>query len=725
MLRTDHRPSHEAAEIASSGWLHRGASKLGLAAAIALSMIPGTVPAAEPGNGPGNGSTYKAPSTPYGAGASSPSADGGSAAGSAASGASGSARLRFLEGKLQIVRADSETIDDAMLNEPVFAGDAATTGAEARAEFQFPGGAVVRLDQGSRLNFLGVPSNDTPNENTVLQLHEGTAQIDLRQAPPQGIDFRIDTPSASVYLLASGDYRIDIDRQSNKVRVSSYRGIAEVVGDNGNVVLRSGQRTSVGSAGDPDPPRAFNTASADPFDGWVENRNATYNRATGGSDDFAQDEIPEQVQPYRSELSHYGTWVDIAPYGRCWVPGGVSAGWRPYVDGYWSATPYGQFWVSYDPWGWAPYHYGRWVWSIGFGWAWTPGCSFAPAWVSWYYGPSYFGWAPLNYWNYPCSYGYGYYWGVDYRCWNFVTYNNIYVHNVNHALVPTNVVRNEIGRHPGVIVRQPVAIPTRLHSGGKIDPATIYKQAQAIPKTAQVQPQRPTDARESFRVAENREIARAGRRVPSRGLAAQQGGSSRGASASGSKAAPSGSKSTAPGASTGARVPGSQGRGVAPARPKPGAGTSQSGSASASPNTIPTRPRSGYVVPGVRSGAPYSNRLGQRNAVDALADMLPVRPNPHSVADAELRELFRGLERRATPQTQYGPSGARPQGGRPSGGPQAQGGRPSGGPQSAPPPAASQGGSHPPSAPPQQHHGAPPPSAPKQGGGGHAKPPKK
>src|SRR5207248_2698328 len=33
---------------------------------------------------------------------------------------------------------------------------------------------------------------------------------------------------------------------------------------------------------------------------------------------------------------------------------------------------YGWTWVSYDPWGWAPYHYGRWFHS-GFGWAWYPG----------------------------------------------------------------------------------------------------------------------------------------------------------------------------------------------------------------------------------------------------------------------------------------------------------------------------------------------------------------
>ena len=33
---------------------------------------------------------------------------------------------------------------------------------------------------------------------------------------------------------------------------------------------------------------------------------------------------------------------------------------------------YGWTWVSYDPWGWAPYHYGRWF-RASYGWGWVPG----------------------------------------------------------------------------------------------------------------------------------------------------------------------------------------------------------------------------------------------------------------------------------------------------------------------------------------------------------------
>ncbi len=49
-------------------------------------------------------------------------------------------------------------------------------------------------------------------------------------------------------------------------------------------------------------------------------------------------------------------------------------------------TIYGWTWVSYDPWGWAPYHYGRWFYGP-VGWAWSPG----PIYGRHYWSPAYVG----------------------------------------------------------------------------------------------------------------------------------------------------------------------------------------------------------------------------------------------------------------------------------------------------------------------------------------------
>lgn len=103
-------------------------------------------------------------------------------------------------------------------------------------------------------------------------------------------------------------------------------------------------------------------------------------------------------QDFYSGLSPYGTWIDIAGYGRCWQPTVVVANpyWQPYFDcGSWAYTDCGWYWHSGYSWGWAPFHYGRWFRHAGFGWCWTPDTVWGPSWVCWRDSGAYCGWAPL------------------------------------------------------------------------------------------------------------------------------------------------------------------------------------------------------------------------------------------------------------------------------------------------------------------------------------------
>jgi len=116
---------------------------------------------------------------------------------------------------------------------------------------------------------------------------------------------------------------------------------------------------------------------------------------SSGPADAAYAEIRVESDFYEP-LSPYGRWEEVGSYGRCWIPGGVSADWSPYSEGYWQSTDAGWYWVSDEPWGWATYHYGRWDSSPQFGWYWVPQRQWAPAWVSWREGGGYVGWAPLG-----------------------------------------------------------------------------------------------------------------------------------------------------------------------------------------------------------------------------------------------------------------------------------------------------------------------------------------
>jgi len=104
------------------------------------------------------------------------------------------------------------------------------------------------------------------------------------------------------------------------------------------------------------------------------------------------------VNQFHTDLAPYGTWIDVAGYGRCWRPTVAvwNSSWRPYADGgRWVWSTSGWYWYSDYSWGWAPFHYGRWTSHHGVGWFWVPDVHWGPAWVSWRSTRSHSGWAPL------------------------------------------------------------------------------------------------------------------------------------------------------------------------------------------------------------------------------------------------------------------------------------------------------------------------------------------
>jgi hypothetical protein len=119
--------------------------------------------------------------------------------------------------------------------------------------------------------------------------------------------------------------------------------------------------------------------------------------ATTGGSEYASAPYPTYVDQsiFYAQLDPYGSWLEVPPFGLCWVPDDVPWGWRPYSYGYWAYTDFGWTWMSDEPWGWATYHYGRWLDDPGYGWVWVPGNEWAPAWVAWRTSDEWVGWAAL------------------------------------------------------------------------------------------------------------------------------------------------------------------------------------------------------------------------------------------------------------------------------------------------------------------------------------------
>lgn len=376
-------------------------------------------------------------------------------------------RVRYEENGASILRAEPEAAGEAgivaSVNLAVFPGDEVTTGADQRVEVQLAQGSLVRIDRATRLTFLSLPDPYAEHpDHSVLQLVEGAVRIAATLAGAE--EFRIDTPAASIYLLGDADLRVDVD-SSGRTRVESRRGVAEVVGNGGSVLLRGGMRSQVLPGAVPDTPVAFNTLEADGFDRWVALREDDYREQLAAAADAAPEAyaaLPDEVRPYQAELSANGSWVETADLGWVWVPNGVASDWRPYSDGYWDYGPSGYFWVSSEPWGWAPYHYGRWCWNSGFGWGWVPGRVFAGAWVSWSWGSAYIGWSPLDCWGYPVYAPYS---------WVYCGYGDFYYthyhgHHGHHGYYDGRYrTAHEVGdsvRNNAIVTRPPKARPGDL-----------------------------------------------------------------------------------------------------------------------------------------------------------------------------------------------------------------------------------------------------------------------
>ena len=166
-------------------------------------------------------------------------------------------------------------------------------------------------------------------------------------------------------------------------------------------------------------------------------------------------EQPVTVNQFYTELSPYGSWIEVPGYGRCWRPTVAvwNSSWRPYADGgRWLWTDSGWYWYSDYSWGWAPFHYGRWTTHVGIGWVWAPDTCWGPAWVSWRRSSSYCGWAPLppsalwvsgrGFYCNTVSVGVSFEFGLSDHHYVYVPYNRFCDRRPSHYYVPSHQARS-------------------------------------------------------------------------------------------------------------------------------------------------------------------------------------------------------------------------------------------------------------------------------------------
>ncbi|MHB8801029.1 MAG: DUF6600 domain-containing protein, partial [Thermoanaerobaculia bacterium] len=293
--------------------------------------------------------------------------------------------------------SSAEDDSTARPNTPILVGDRITTGSSSRAEAILADGNVLRIDVGSDLRFDRLARTyESEDDRNSIYLERGGIHLEHRWSTSRDEATRIDTGDVTVLFPDKGYLRIEAGRRGTEVYVVSGR--AEIASRSGRATLRAGQYAF--ATGDSEleidwlgEPRDRFAAFVSDRRSFSEDRSTSDDVTTGYEYDYAV-----------ADFDRHGSWITVGG-SRAWRPT-VSIGWRPYTDGYWRWSPVGLTWVSYEPWGWLPYHYGSWGWDVGFGWYWTPGLRYSPAWVYWSYTPSWVGWCPIGY--------YGSYYGSHY-----------------------------------------------------------------------------------------------------------------------------------------------------------------------------------------------------------------------------------------------------------------------------------------------------------------------
>ena len=311
--------------------------------------------------------------------------------------------VRVLEGQATLASQGAGPGEAAEVNQPLLSGDRVQVGRGARIEIALADRNLLRVGSDSSLTLDRIAfSGDRGDRSTRLDLEQGEIVLmvgddalgdQLPEVRANGVD---------VVVHRTGTYRIE-SWPGGATEVLVREGYAEVVTRSGSSVLRAGEMAMVYEGSEVE---IFDASPAEALERWGDELERRAESASAEVQ-YVEPELAYQAAP----LAGYGSWFSVGA-SRYWRPH-VAAGWRPYWQGRWGWTPSGLTWISYEPWGWVPYHYGSWSDLPGYGWAWSPGYRYSPAWVYWNWSDAYVGWCPTGYytsWYDPWYHG-GYRWG--------------------------------------------------------------------------------------------------------------------------------------------------------------------------------------------------------------------------------------------------------------------------------------------------------------------------
>jgi hypothetical protein len=368
-------------------------------------------------------------------------------------------RISVMQGNVSFQPATVNDFSAAEVNYPLTTGDRLYTDSGALAEIQI-GNLTARLGLQADFTITSLTS-----QVAQFGLAQGSVVLESYSLDPDTTT-EIDTPNASITVLASGVVRVDYDPQNNVTVVRELSGQVQVDADNVHQMLEGPAQVLRVTGANPSTWDGERLPAPDELDRFSSQRDSYDRQAASAEGSYVGPDVIGS-----EDLAANGDWDNTADYGAVWYPTTVAADWAPYSVGRWvSIAPWGWTWVGGESWGFAPFHYGRWM-RIGNRWGWIPGPVvhpiYSPALVAFVGGPGFAGgvtaWFPLG----P---------GEVYRPWYRAS--PAYVGRVN------TFHNNHITAAPGSYVNRSVAttaIPVRNFGNGRpvresvvrVDPAQL------------------------------------------------------------------------------------------------------------------------------------------------------------------------------------------------------------------------------------------------------------
>lgn len=285
-------------------------------------------------------------------------------------------RLSYAEGSVQL--ASDRGVENATMNVPLTEGDRLSTSSNGWAEVQLEDGSTIRLAPSTAVTFTELGRDSSGSTLTTVDLDQGEAEFNVSRKHDD--EFAVTVNNKTVLVKHSGRFRVSSSVQ-NPLEVAVFKGEVGVKDpDSGQQVAVKKDETFSLDPMDPAHYALDKEAESDELDRWSQQRDtALAEYASNANGNYAE-------SPYQygvNDLSYYGTYYNVPGYGYMWQPYGAGLGWDPFMNGYWTLTPFGYCWVSAYPWGWLPYRYGNWIFVNGSGWMWQPGSS----WIGWWRRP--------------------------------------------------------------------------------------------------------------------------------------------------------------------------------------------------------------------------------------------------------------------------------------------------------------------------------------------------